>query len=74
MAEGVGFEPTVTLARHNDFQDRRPRPLGEPSADNDSGTVQPRGCVPGVAWPGSAAVAGAECSATVAGWWPGPAC
>ncbi len=36
-AEGVGFEPTVTLARHNDFQDRRPRPLGEPSADNDSG-------------------------------------
>jgi hypothetical protein len=27
----------VTLARHNDFQDRRPRPLGEPSANNDSG-------------------------------------
>jgi hypothetical protein len=39
LAEGVGFEPTVTLARHNDFQDRRPRPLGEPSADNDSGVT-----------------------------------
>ena len=30
-AEGVGFEPTVTRQRHSGFQDRRPRPLGEPS-------------------------------------------
>jgi hypothetical protein len=30
-AEGVGFEPTVTLSRHSGFQDRRHRPLGEPS-------------------------------------------
>src|SRR3954447_17337005 len=30
-AEGVGFEPTMTLPRHSGFQDRRHRPLGEPS-------------------------------------------
>jgi hypothetical protein len=30
-AEGVGFEPTRTLARPSGFQDRRHRPLGEPS-------------------------------------------
>src|ERR1022692_1075155 len=30
-AEGVGFEPTVRLAPHSGFQDRRHRPLGEPS-------------------------------------------
>jgi hypothetical protein len=35
-AEGVGFEPTMRLAPHSGFQDRRHRPLGEPSADNDS--------------------------------------
>src|SRR5215472_4913753 len=42
-AEGVGFEPTRTLTRPNGFQDRRPRPLGEPSADNDSGAVPEAG-------------------------------
>src|SRR3954451_16069022 len=31
LAEGVGFEPTMTLPRHSGFQDRRHRPLGEPS-------------------------------------------
>ena len=31
IAEGVGFEPTVTRQRHSGFQDRRHRPLGEPS-------------------------------------------
>jgi hypothetical protein len=30
-AEGVGFEPTMRLAPHSGFQDRRHRPLGEPS-------------------------------------------
>lgn len=30
-AEGVGFEPTMTLPRHSGFQDRRTRPLCEPS-------------------------------------------
>ena len=30
-AEGVGFEPTRTLTRSSGFQDRRHRPLGEPS-------------------------------------------
>jgi hypothetical protein len=37
QAESVGFEPTVTITRHSGFQDRRPRPLGELSADHDSG-------------------------------------
>ena len=27
----MGFEPTMTLPRHSGFQDRRHRPLGEPS-------------------------------------------
>jgi hypothetical protein len=36
QAEGVGFEPTMRLTPHSGFQDRRHRPLGEPSADNDS--------------------------------------
>src|SRR5450759_657784 len=30
-AEGVGFEPTRTRERPSGFQDRRHRPLGEPS-------------------------------------------
>jgi hypothetical protein len=30
-AEGVGFEPTMTVPSHSGFQDRRHRPLGEPS-------------------------------------------
>jgi SAM-dependent methyltransferase len=30
-AEGVGFEPTMSVTTHNGFQDRRHRPLGEPS-------------------------------------------
>lgn len=30
-AEGVGFEPTMTVTSHSGFQDRRHRPLGEPS-------------------------------------------
>jgi hypothetical protein len=30
-AEGVGFEPTMRLTPHSGFQDRRHRPLGEPS-------------------------------------------
>jgi len=29
--EGVGFEPTVRVTPHSGFQDRRHRPLGEPS-------------------------------------------
>ena len=33
-AEGVGFEPTMKLTPHSGFQDRRHRPLGEPSADH----------------------------------------
>jgi hypothetical protein len=31
FAEGVGFEPTTTLPRRSGFQDRRTRPLCEPS-------------------------------------------
>src|SRR5258708_38407720 len=31
-AEGVGFEPTRKLAPPSGFQDRRHRPLGEPSS------------------------------------------
>jgi putative PIG3 family NAD(P)H quinone oxidoreductase len=31
VAEGVGFEPTETITRLSGFQDRRHRPLGEPS-------------------------------------------
>jgi hypothetical protein len=31
QAEGVGFEPTMELSPHSGFQDRRHRPLGEPS-------------------------------------------
>jgi site-specific DNA recombinase len=31
LAEGVGFEPTMRLPPHSGFQDRRHRPLGEPS-------------------------------------------
>src|SRR5262245_29671416 len=31
FAEGVGFEPTRTGYRPSGFQDRRHRPLGEPS-------------------------------------------
>ena len=31
QAEGVGFEPTVSVSRHSCFQDNRHRPLGEPS-------------------------------------------
>src|SRR5262249_54369694 len=31
VAEGVGFEPTRTRQRPSGFQDRRHRPLGEPS-------------------------------------------
>jgi hypothetical protein len=31
IAEGVGFEPTRTRQRPSGFQDRRHRPLGEPS-------------------------------------------
>ena len=31
-AEGVGFEPTRTRQRPSGFQDRRHRPLGEPSS------------------------------------------
>ena len=31
MAEGVGFEPTMRVTPHSGFQDRRHRPLGEPS-------------------------------------------
>ena len=31
MAEGVGFEPTRTVTRPSGFQDRRTRPLCEPS-------------------------------------------
>ena len=30
-AEGVGFEPTMTVTRHTGFQDQRTRPLCEPS-------------------------------------------
>jgi hypothetical protein len=30
-AEGVGFEPTMSVTTHSGFQDRRHRPLGEPS-------------------------------------------
>ncbi len=30
-AEGVGFEPTMRITPHSGFQDRRHRPLGEPS-------------------------------------------
>ncbi len=30
-AEGVGFEPTMTVTSHSGFQDRRTRPLCEPS-------------------------------------------
>jgi hypothetical protein len=30
-AEGVGFEPTMRRKPHSGFQDRRHRPLGEPS-------------------------------------------
>ncbi len=30
-AEGVGFEPTVTLIGHNGFRDRPIRPLWHPS-------------------------------------------
>jgi hypothetical protein len=57
-AEGVGFEPTMRLAPHSGFQDRRHRPLGEPSADNDSavtaGVTQPsRRPWPGQARPGA---------------------
>ena len=32
-AEGVGFEPTVEVAPDSGFQDRRARPLREPSSD-----------------------------------------
>jgi hypothetical protein len=38
----VGFEPTRTLARPSGFQDRRHRPLGEPSADNPSAAPECR--------------------------------
>src|SRR3954469_1922812 len=31
LAEGVGFEPTMSVTTHSGFQDRRHRPLGEPS-------------------------------------------
>ena len=31
QAEGVGFEPTRPVTRPSGFQDRRHRPLGEPS-------------------------------------------
>ncbi len=31
LAEGVGFEPTMRRKPHSGFQDRRHRPLGEPS-------------------------------------------
>ena len=38
MAEGVGFEPTMRRKPHSGFQDRRHRPLGEPSRQaNDTG-------------------------------------
>lgn len=30
-AEGVGFEPTITVTRNTGFQDQRTRPLCEPS-------------------------------------------
>ena len=34
-AEGVGFEPTVPIARDSGFQDRRIRPLCHPSELGD---------------------------------------
>ncbi len=38
VAEGVGFEPTMRRKPHSGFQDRRHRPLGEPSwHGNDTG-------------------------------------
>ena len=57
-AEGVGFEPTRTRQRPSGFQDRRHRPLGEPSWLRDRTRRRPRGHIwsadPGTA-PGRAA-------------------
>ena len=57
-AEGVGFEPTMKLTPHSGFQDRRHRPLGEPSADYHSGRPAPKlACIGLGAHRGSRAVA-----------------
>jgi site-specific DNA recombinase len=58
LAEGVGFEPTRTLPRPSGFQDRRHRPLGEPSrltsvAGSRRSTRRTRRVVAGVGFSGA---------------------
>ena len=50
-AEGVGFEPTRALAHPSGFQDRRHRPLGEPSLLRIHTGRRPQGSVWSVAGP-----------------------
>jgi hypothetical protein len=52
FAEGVGFEPTRTVTRPSGFQDRRTRPLCEPSWPKEAskyGTSEVPGKPTGVA-------------------------